>query len=64
MRVSLIFDNMGIDTNGLSKRIQNGTKIKAGTGWRHCIGVDPYYLTFKSEAWLYSKFNFSCEENK
>lgn len=48
-----IFDNMGIDT--LEVLQAAGTKwnflpFKPGLVGGHCIGVDPYYLTFKAEA--------------
>jgi len=50
--LSMIFDRIGIDTTEVLKA--------AGTKWNflpftpglvggHCIGVDPYYLTFKAE---------------
>ena len=50
--LSIIFDKMGIDTKSVLKA--------AGTKWNflnfcpglvggHCIGVDPYYLTYKAE---------------
>lgn len=50
--LSIIFNKMGIDTNSVLKA--------AGTKWNflsfypglvggHCIGVDPYYLTYKAE---------------
>ncbi len=50
--LSIIFDKMGIDTNAVLRA--------AGTKWNflnftpglvggHCIGVDPYYLTYKAE---------------
>jgi UDP-N-acetyl-D-galactosamine dehydrogenase len=50
--LSIIFDKMGIDTQSVLKA--------AGTKWNflnfypglvggHCIGVDPYYLTYKAE---------------
>lgn len=50
--LSIIFDKMGIDTNAVLKA--------AGTKWNflnftpglvggHCIGVDPYYLTYRAE---------------
>jgi len=50
--LSLIFDRMGIETQAVLKA--------AGTKWNflpftpglvggHCIGVDPYYLTYKAE---------------
>ena len=51
--LAMIFDRMGIDTRDVLKA--------AGTKWNflnfhpglvggHCIGVDPYYLTFKAES--------------
>jgi UDP-N-acetyl-D-galactosamine dehydrogenase len=51
--LSLIFDTMGIDT--LDVLDAAGTKwnflhFKPGLVGGHCIGVDPYYLTFKAEA--------------
>jgi UDP-N-acetyl-D-galactosamine dehydrogenase len=51
--LSKIFDNMGIDT--LEVLEAAGTKwnflpFKPGLVGGHCIGVDPYYLTFKAEA--------------
>lgn len=50
--LAIIFNKMGIDTQGVLKA--------AGTKWNflpfvpglvggHCIGVDPYYLTYKAE---------------
>lgn len=50
--LSIIFDKMGIDTKAVLKA--------AGTKWNflnffpglvggHCIGVDPYYLTYRAE---------------
>ncbi|MGB0748701.1 MAG: nucleotide sugar dehydrogenase [Magnetospiraceae bacterium] len=50
--LAIIFDRMGIDTKAVL--------TAAGTKWNflpfspglvggHCIGIDPYYLTFKSE---------------
>ena len=50
--LSIIFNNMGIDTKSVLEA--------AGTKWNflnfypglvggHCIGVDPYYLTYKAE---------------
>ena len=55
--LSIIFSKMGIDTHQVLKA--------AGTKWNflnffpglvggHCIGVDPYYLAFKSEALGYT----------
>ena len=50
--LALIFDTMNIPTNEVLKAA--GTKwnflnFKPGLVGGHCIGVDPYYLTFKSE---------------
>jgi UDP-N-acetyl-D-galactosamine dehydrogenase len=51
--LSLIFSRMGIDT--LEVLEAAGTKwnflpFRPGLVGGHCIGVDPYYLTFKAEA--------------
>lgn len=51
--LSMIFDNMGIDTVEVLKAA--GTKwnflpFRPGLVGGHCIGVDPYYLTFKAES--------------
>ncbi|MFP4657749.1 MAG: nucleotide sugar dehydrogenase, partial [Desulfonatronovibrionaceae bacterium] len=51
--LSLIFDQMGIDTREVLEAA--GTKwnflpFSPGLVGGHCIGVDPYYLTFKAEA--------------
>jgi len=50
--LALIFDAMNIDTNEVLKAA--GTKwnfinLKPGLVGGHCIGVDPYYLTYKAE---------------
>jgi UDP-N-acetyl-D-galactosamine dehydrogenase len=50
--LSLIFDTMGIDTNDVIEAAAtkwNFIKLKPGLVGGHCIGVDPYYLTFKAE---------------
>lgn len=51
--LSLIFDEMGIDTLDVLEAA--GTKwnflnFRPGLVGGHCIGVDPYYLTFKAES--------------
>jgi UDP-N-acetyl-D-galactosamine dehydrogenase len=51
--LSLIFNRMGIDT--LDVLAAAGTKwnflpFRPGLVGGHCIGVDPYYLTFKAES--------------
>jgi len=50
--LTLIFEKMGIDTEEVLKAA--GTKwnflqFKPGLVGGHCIGVDPYYLTFKAQ---------------
>lgn len=50
--LSIIFNKMGIDTNAVLEAA--GTKwnflnFKPGLVGGHCIGVDPYYLTYKAE---------------
>jgi UDP-N-acetyl-D-galactosamine dehydrogenase len=51
--LALIFDKLEIDTSEVLKAA--GTKwnflpFKPGLVGGHCIGVDPYYLTFKAES--------------
>jgi UDP-N-acetyl-D-galactosamine dehydrogenase len=51
--LSMIFDKIGIDTAEVLEAA--GTKwnflpFKPGLVGGHCIGVDPYYLTFKAQA--------------
>jgi UDP-N-acetyl-D-galactosamine dehydrogenase len=51
--LALIFDRMDIDTNEVLQAA--GTKwnflpFRPGLVGGHCIGVDPYYLTFKAES--------------
>lgn len=50
--LSIIFDEMGIDTLNVLKAA--GTKwnflpFRPGLVGGHCIGVDPYYLTYKAQ---------------
>lgn len=50
--LALIFDVMGIDTSAVIEAAStkwNFTKLFPGLVGGHCIGVDPYYLTFKAE---------------
>ncbi len=50
--LALIFDQMNIDTNEVLKAAAtkwNFIKLTPGLVGGHCIGVDPYYLTFKAE---------------
>jgi len=51
--LAMIFDKMGIDTTQVLEAA--GTKwnflpFRPGLVGGHCIGVDPYYLTFKAES--------------
>ena len=51
--LAMIFDRMGIDTTEVLEAA--GTKwnflpFRPGLVGGHCIGVDPYYLTFKAES--------------
>jgi len=50
--LALIFDAMNINTNDVIEAAAtkwNFIKLKPGLVGGHCIGVDPYYLTYKSE---------------
>ena len=50
--LSLIFRRIGIDTNEVleaSRTKWNFLDFRPGLVGGHCIGVDPYYLTFKSK---------------
>ena len=50
--LALIFGQMGIDTNEVLEAAGtkwNFIKLNPGLVGGHCIGVDPYYLTFKAE---------------
>jgi UDP-N-acetyl-D-glucosamine/UDP-N-acetyl-D-galactosamine dehydrogenase len=51
--LAIIFNRMGLDTEAVLKAA--GTKwnflgFRPGLVGGHCIGVDPYYLTFKAQA--------------
>lgn len=51
--LALIFDRIGIDTTDVIEAAStkwNFLKFKPGLVGGHCIGVDPYYLTHKSES--------------
>ncbi len=51
--LSLIFDKMGIDTISVLEAAGskwNFLPFKPGLVGGHCIGVDPYYLTYKAES--------------
>ena len=49
--LALIFDTMNINTNDVIEAAAtkwNFIKLKPGLVGGHCIGVDPYYLTYKA----------------
>lgn len=51
--LALIFDKMGIDTHEVLEAAAtkwNFLPFKPGLVGGHCIGVDPYYLTYKAES--------------
>ncbi len=51
--LSIIFNKMGIDTQAVLKAAGtkwNFLKFYPGLVGGHCIGVDPYYLTYKAES--------------
>lgn len=50
--LSIIFNKMGIDTKSVLKAAStkwNFLNFQPGLVGGHCIGVDPYYLTYKAE---------------
>lgn len=50
--LSIIFNKLGIDTSDVLEAAStkwNFQKFKPGLVGGHCIGIDPYYLTHKSE---------------
>lgn len=50
--LSIIFNKMGIDTKAVLSAAStkwNFIKFSPGLVGGHCIGVDPYYLTYKAE---------------
>jgi len=50
--LAMIFNEMGINTNEVIEAAAtkwNFIKLKPGLVGGHCIGVDPYYLTYKAE---------------
>ncbi len=50
--LAMIFDAVGIDTKAVLEAAAtkwNFIKLTPGLVGGHCIGVDPYYLTFKAE---------------
>ena len=60
--LAMIFNKMGIDTEDVLKAA--GTKwnflpFRPGLVGGHCIGVDPYYLTYKAQAIGYNPESFA-----
>ncbi len=54
--LSIIFNKLNLDTNEVIKAAStkwNFLKFKPGLVGGHCIGVDPYYLTFISKKYGY-----------
>ena len=54
--LAIIFSKMNIDTSNVLEAAGtkwNFLKFKPGLVGGHCIGVDPYYLTYKSEQYGY-----------
>jgi len=50
--LAILFDQVGIDTREVLKAAGtkwNFVKLNPGLVGGHCIGVDPYYLTYKAE---------------
>ena len=50
--MSIVLDNMGIETNEVINAMKtkwNSLNFKPGLVGGHCIGVDPYYLLYKTE---------------
>ena len=50
--MSILFDKLNIDTQDVldaAKTKWNFLPFNPGLVGGHCIGVDPYYLTFKAE---------------
>lgn len=50
--LSMIFDTMGLDTNEVLDAAAtkwNFIRLSPGLVGGHCIGVDPYYLTYKAQ---------------
>ncbi len=55
--LAMIFDQMDIDTNEVIEAAStkwNFIKLKPGLVGGHCIGIDPYYLSYKAEEVGYS----------
>jgi UDP-N-acetyl-D-galactosamine dehydrogenase len=55
--LAMLFDRMGIDTQSVLEAAStkwNFLRFKPGLVGGHCIGVDPYYLTYKAQALGYT----------
>ena len=55
--LSIIFKTLGINTNNVLKAAEtkwNFLPFRPGLVGGHCIGIDPYYLTYKSELMGYT----------
>lgn len=55
--LAVLFDRMGIDTQSVLETAStkwNFLRFKPGLVGGHCIGVDPYYLTYKAQALGYT----------
>ena len=72
--LSILFDKMGIDTHKVLAAAEtkwNFLPFKPGLVGGHCIGVDPFYLTYKAKEFGYNskiilsgrKLNNSMPEN-
>ena len=51
--LAIIFDRLGVDTAEVLKAANtkwNFLRFTPGLVGGHCIGVDPYYLTYKAES--------------
>ena len=51
--LAIIFNKLGIDTDQVLRAAQtkwNFLPFRPGLVGGHCIGVDPYYLTYKAES--------------
>ena len=60
--LKIIFDKMRLDTNEILKAANtkwNFLDFKPGLVGGHCIGVDPYYLTYQSKKGYNPKFILS-----
>ena len=60
--LSIIFNKMGIDTKSVLEAAGtkwNFLKFQPGLVGGHCIGVDPYYLTYKAELGYHSQIILS-----